>query len=581
MSKKLLICSILLAGTLSLHALEITRYVKPEATGDGMTPENPTGNLGAMLALSPQVDKLILNVSPGYYEINGLDSTSSTQFPNVVLDGSWESDNPNEKVNIICRGIRFQNCYIYNVSFSGSIEVDCGIVSKCEIEKQLAMVVKTGDVHLYSCKAKNFTAENTWHVSGRTILLSDCTAEDGAGYGLFAKDIARIKASDCKFINKGEGGVKIDNCLSAEFKDCEFSLNSGDGAMRLVCFDNSAVAEFHRCEFVGNEVTYNHQYNIYVNSNVTFSDCLFASNKEKDIDRKGFLHLTRPDFLIKNCTFVNNAGALELESYYPSKYQILNCAFWNNGPTVVHSDAGNNVPLLCCAMDHGTGIPELDAEKGILLLTKENKGFNFTGTTLEIEPTSILINQGYPRPLVETDFYGHPRTTFGSTDIGCVEFLSSPGIWEADSTVISTKAGDYRLCVAKIGDNRFHLLAPEAKAASGNLVFEYYDRDLLYLDKMPVKPRVHTLSNDIVLIERHLNRYLDTGLVASLCVLDTHPNSWREYKNFNYATPKERPTVKISGNDIEFVKPVPKTTTRKTSTSTRKSSTAKKATKRR
>lgn len=579
MIQKTLISAIMLIGALNLHAIEITRYVRPAATGDGTTPENPSGNLGSMLALSDKVDKLTLFVAPGFYSINLPDY--DLNFRNVELDGSWEAETSTEKVHIHHPGVGFHNSKLYNVSFSGGVQLNGGTMIDCEAEKQITMTVANGDVDLISCKAANFRAENWASAQGRKIFMFDCSTSGKGGTGFFAKSISRIKAIECKFNNCSQAGIDLDNCNSVEFSDCEFCFNSGDGAVRLISFDNSATALFSRCQFIANDVTNNRQYNVHVYSNVTFTDCLFAANREKDSARKGFIHLSRPDFLIRNCTFVDNFGALELESYYPDRYQIINCAFWNNGSTVVHSDAGTNIPLLCCAMDHGTGIPELDAEKGITMLTEANKGFRFNGATIDIEPGSVLINRGAYRPLDSHDLYRHPRNTFGATDIGCVEFISTPGFWKADTTTVATAEGNYRLFTSNVNDTPYYLLGPETAAASADIHFNEYDWDIIYLDKMPVAPKAHTLNNGTTIIERHLNVPGQTSMISNLAKRNSATRQWYTYGSYEYDTPKQRPTVKITPSGAEFVKPAT-TPARKTGTSTRKTTSTKRtATKRR
>lgn len=579
MLKKFLIFSIVLTGAMNLQALEITRYVKSGATGDGMTAETPSGDLGSMLALSAKVDRLSLMVAPGTYTINVRDTGSGVSYSNVELNGSWGAENTTtDKVRINYPGVGFQNSDLYNVSFSGSVQIDGGTLIECSADKQMGMAVGSGDVQLFSCKAQTFRAENWGHASGRSIFLFDCTSTKGGGYGLYAKDIDVIDAEKCKFSDNNEGGVNIENCKTVYFTDCEFCFNSGDGAVRLVCFDNSASSCFNRCEFIGNDVTNNNQHNIFIYSDVSFYDCLFAANREKGYDRKGFIHLVRPDFMVCNCTFVDNLGALELEGYYPAKYQIANCAFWNNGATVVHSTAGNDVPLLCCAMDHGTGIPELDAQKGIIMLTQANKGFRFNGANIDIEPNSVLINQGAERPIDDFDIHGHPRTVLGGTDIGCTEFLSTPGMWKADTTKICTPKGNYLLYSTKLNETNYYLLANDAITSSGEMHFHEYDWDIIYLDKMPVKPKTHTLDNGNVLFERHFENKNDNSFIANLVSKDANRGRWKSYTSSSYSTAKERPVVKIVDGKARFIKPTPKTTTRKTGTSTRKTTSTKRTT---
>lgn len=320
--------------------------------------------------------------------------------------------------------------------------------------------------------------------------------------------------------------------------------------MRFVDFDKSSKVLFDKCQFLFNEVTSNHAYNLYVYSGATFRDCLFVGNKEKDYDRHGIVHLVRPDFLFVNCTFIDNKGAIELENYYPSNTQIVNCAFWNNGSTNVYAGGSEEVPLLSCAMDHGTGVPELDAQKGIILLTDENKGFKFTGTDVELQPNSVLVNNGSARSLLDTDLYRHPRNAFGATDIGCVEFVSAPGLWQPDSISVSTNMWDYGLAKAIVGSDTYYCLFPERRVQDNDYGVESYFNDIIYLDKMPVKPK--TLS-DGMLIERHTD---DSGnFLVDVLKFDDSDLMWTPIAVERYTSEKDRPTVKVVDGEIKFVKP--------------------------
>lgn len=555
--KKLFCIAAFLISSLGMSALEITRYVSAIGTGDGMTAETPTSDLAGMLALGEKVDNLILYVSPGFYTIHSRDFSCH----NIMLDGSWKDEGTSDMVRINCPGISFTNSYLYKVSFSGNVGIDHGNLTRCDADGTISMSLNNGDCALRYCKAKGFGAHNWAHRSGSIVELSNCTTTGGNCYGFEAKNIGELYVYSTTFNSQKAGGVNIDGCKYAMFSKCEFSFNAGDGALRLIEFDNSGKVEFSNCEFLYNEVTHAHQHNVNIHSNASFYNCLFIGNTEKDYDSRGFINLARPDFLFRNCTFIDNHGAIELQSYYPSDYQIINCAFWNNGKNNVYAGGQEDVPLLNCAMDYGTGVPELDAQKGIILLTKENKGFNYTGSEIKIEPGSALINRGYPVSITVPDIYSHTSNAFGGTDIGCTEFISAPGLWQPDSLSVTTEYGDYTLCKAEFGGGSYYALLPDNKVSKGNLEISCYDTNFIYLDKMPVTPKVHNNK----FIEIHLNNVVKGGYTA--CIMNYYPQAgWRFDKTYDYATFKDRPIVKIDGDNIQFIKPQPKnagTTTRK------------------
>lgn len=568
MLKKVTLAATLLLTSLSLHALEITRYVSPSGTGDGMTEQTPTSDLGAMLALGAKVDAITLKVNPGFYSLGIRDTGEGVTYSNVKLDGTWNREKgSSEKVRINFPGVEFVNSSIDNVSFAGGVSISNGYLTNCEADKLMIIDLNNGNGMLKNCKAKGFQVTNWASRSNSLARLEMCSTTGGGGYGLQGKGIGTLLVSDCDFSNNKAGGVNIDGCTTAQFEKCTFSFNSGDGALRLVEFDKSGRAVFSKCDFICNEVTSNHAHNIYVYSNVTFDDCLFCHNTEKDYDRKGIVHLVRPDFQFNNCTFINNNGALELEQFYPSECQINSCAFWGNGSTNIYAGGREDVLLANCAMDHGTGVPELDAEKGILLLTEENKGFEFTGTNVELQPNSVLINQGRSRMPFERDQLNHPRNAFGGTDIGCTEFVSCPGLWQPDSLTINTAEGNYIMAKAHVGNNDYYCLFPEYKR--DELEIKSYITDIIYLDKLPVMPKTHM---DGALIERHIN-YND-GFIVDVLAFDNDKFLWVPVAAEAYVSAKERPTVKIIDGEIKFVKPQatqkPASTARKTGSNARK-----------
>lgn len=574
MLKKVTLAATLLLTSLSLHALEITRYVSPSGTGDGMTEQTPTSDLGAMLALGAKVDAITLKVNPGFYSLGIRDTGEGVTYSNVKLDGTWNREKgSSEKVRINFPGVEFVNSSIDNVSFAGGVSISNGYLTNCEADKLMTIDLNNGNAMLNNCEAKGFRITNWANRSNSLAKLNMCRTAGGGGYGLQGKGIGTLLVSNSDFSNNKAGGVNIDGCSNAQFEKCTFSFNSGDGALRLVEFDNSGRALFSKCEFIGNEVTSNHAHNIYVYSNVTFEDCLFCHNTEKDYDRKGIVHLVRPDFRFENCTFINNNGALELEQFYPSEYQIKNCAFWGNGRTNIYAGSREDVLLGNCAMDHGTGVPELDAQKGIILLTEDNKGFEFTGTDVELQPSSVLINNGTARLPFERDLLNHPRSVFGGTDIGCTEFVTYPGLWKPDSLTVSTTSGNYCLTKACVDDDIYYCLFPEYRKESGDFEIQSYFADVIYLDKMPVMPKTHL---DGELIERHTN--FNDGFMVDVLAFDNDKFFWVPVAAEVYASAKERPTVKIVDGEIKFVKPQaaqkPASTARKTGSNARKTGSA-------
>lgn len=561
MNRKIILTLWLCSVCTALNALEITRYVSIGGTGDGLTPENPTSNLDQMLSLSEKVDQLTLYVAPGFYSLNFVDNGEGVGFKNVVLDGTWKREDPKEKVRINYPGVGFTNSYIRNVSFSGAGSIDGGIMIDCEADKAIYAGFSSGNVELVNCETKTFGGAYYGYGSKVSLTMKNCTAK-GGGYGLETKNVAYVFGNNCKFNDQEEGGINIDNCLTCRFYDSEIGFCSGYGAVRVTAFDNNAAASFVRCSFIANKVTYNHSNNIYVYPNVTFADCLFADNTEKDIDNRGFIHLVKPDFLFINCSFINNKGGIEMEQYYPDKNQIINCLFWHNGKTVAYA-GGRDVPMLACAMDHGTGIPELDREKGLIILNEANKGFEYNGINVDLQPNSPLVNAGVPRSQQDWDIHRHPRNVFGTADIGCTEFISYPDLWETDPSqeIIELEDFQYQVCKVQIGERAYYSLNPTYSSNDGKFDMPSYFDDFLYLDTMPVKPKKHGDKY----IERHTQ---NTDGSYEVAVFERQLlGGFQAIAYDKYATADKRPQVKIKDGKVQFVKPVTKSvspTARKT-----------------
>ena len=557
--KNLIFGAVFLLACMSMSALEITRYVSPIGTGDGMTPENPTADLGAMLELGAKVDQLYLYVNPGFYHLDFNTDAGGVTFKNIIIDGSWGDGGPSDVVHIDYPAVTFVNSILYKVSFAGSGTIQGGQMLNCVAEKgQLRAILGNGSCLFQHCKCKGFVAEN-WNYGSNNDWLSiiECEAKDGE-YGLRGNHLNVLRVENSKFNCNSGGGVNIDGCKDAYFFDCTFNMNEGYGAVRLIEFDNAGTAMFARCEFEGNRVTYNQSYNINIHSNVSFYDCAFVNNYGKDMYSEGIVYLARPDFRFTNCTFIDNVGGgIRLESFYPSENQIVNCAFWNNNKRNIIYKGYADVPILNCAMDYCTGIPELDAQKGVITLTEANKGFSYNGLTVVIEPNSILINKGQPRSIADYDIQNHPRNALGGTDIGCAEFVSAPGLWQPDSLVLRIDDITYQLCKTTIDGIKYYVLLSELEAVTGAQI-EFLSGNFIYLDTMPVAPKVI----DGKYLERHLSDG-NGGYIGDILRRDNDKYEWYVYDRMKYSSAKDRPTVKIVNDEVKFVMP---TTTNKPAT---------------
>lgn len=551
MRLKFLIVIALLLASVQMRAIEIERWVSIGGTGDGTTPEAPTSDLGAVLDMSFKVDKLTVHVVPGFYTINVPRDGSEKVFPNVYLDGTWKQEGY-EKVRINS-WVAFTGSFVQNVSSAGNLTMRGGVLVDCESDKTISTIYNTDDVYMTDCRAKSFWAES-WTGSRPSLTMVRCHALDG-GYGLQAKGLDNVNCIKCEFSNQEEGGVNIDNCMFVTFRSCEFTDNKGDGAVRVTCFDRKAYTGFTECQFLDNKVTNNHSHNFLITTETRFFDCLFAGNTEKSYDHKGFVHLSRPDFQFINCTFIDNSGAIEAEAANTDDSAVINCAFWNSGSDMVSLPNGGAVNFGNNATNHGSGIPELDRENGIILLTESNKGFTYRrgalGAELELEPSSVLVNKGRNRGFNTTDIFSQARTVFGGTDIGCREMVWGEGLWTPTDQTLTVDNCEFVMCKATVGGTDYYALVSPSKIEDGR-VTEFGNLGSIfwiYLDTMPVAPKVHD--------GKYLERTVKTasGEYEIDVIGFNQVWYWIILDSTTYSSAKERPTVKITDSGIQFIKP--------------------------
>lgn len=202
--KKLALAISFMLTAMGLNAITVTRYVSPDGTGNGMTPETPTSDIAAMLAIGSKVDGLNLKVAPGVYSIKSTSSDWSS-IKNVVFDGTWNNEGTEDKVRISTKDISFANCNIKNVSFSGDLVLHGGNLIDCESDKIITIDINDADANIINCKAAGFRAE-AWSRKNSKLFLKDCKTTGNTGYGLWGKGLGRLIALGAisAIIKKGE-----------------------------------------------------------------------------------------------------------------------------------------------------------------------------------------------------------------------------------------------------------------------------------------------------------------------------------------------------------------------------------------
>lgn len=463
----------------TISAIEITRYVSATGTGDGLTPENPTSNLENVLQMGKKVDRVNVFVSPGIYDIVGI-GIEDEPYKNIQLFGVRDFNNlktPQDGMypTINCQHASFLNSIVGYVDFGGSLGFQNSKFYFITARKHIhAYVSDHENLQVVRVNCQGFIFEN--YNGQPNISLIQCKAKGGV-YGLHSKG-ANIKAYLCEFSDCEVGGAFVETG-TAFFKECDFINNQGNGGAVIRTFDKEPNS-FEGCYFEGNttdEKDRGAAVTILAPTAYLFN-CFFDENRGsgKMVDRMvSALRCSTGRFYIENCLFTNNAGAIMTDAYPTEErltdVQILNTAFSNNGEDII-SKNGFEVNRLNCATDHGSGIPELDREQGLIIANGTNPfGIYKDSETgcYKLAENSCLINAGRsgnsPR-----DYYGIQRSAMGGTDIGPFEYV---GELVPDYTLPSVKIGDviFRYVVSKYKDKEYCFLAqiPEGKTCISHL----------------------------------------------------------------------------------------------------------------
>lgn len=184
--------------------------------------------------------------------------------------------------------------------------------------------------------------------------------------------------------------------------------------------------------------------------------CLFNSNK------------------FVNCNITHNKGGVAFSKYFSNnsggevKPLLTNCLLWNNGEDFVNPFNCSYKLQTCAVQSGGSGIPELDAERGLIVLEADNVGTKPGGMYAALDsvsvplPNSCLINKGTPLDEIESfDFRGGFIGALGGTDIGACEYQGEYR-WVADAVKVKMFDCDYRLASTTYKGITYYSMIPVA-----------------------------------------------------------------------------------------------------------------------
>lgn len=469
-------------------ALNITRYVAPGATGDGLSPETPTGNLQSVLESSARVDALTIYASPGTYTLNiHGDPDHYPTYRNVTIFGGGRDKSTGELIPMIITGSmpNFENSALYNISFEKGLGLNnSNSLKNCSVDGNIGITTRNSDdyITMLDCWASSI---NIYGARGSVVQMELCTIMQSDNWGLNAKN-ATIYARKCYFNYHKLGGVVIDGGKNSQFDQCQFLGNSGDGALTVIVISDDITAKINNCVFARNSSTVkNRSSAITALSPIAVRNSVFRNNRsgfdgKVSDNHEAAVSVSSPRSFFEGCTFIGNNGVALRYNVYPGNAnpgypQLENCVFYDNG-TDIATPYGAEPTMIHCALEGGTGIPELDIQRGIIALNKSNAGLSEEGRI--ISPKSVLINAGEPYDALDAD--GNSRQLLGGTDLGAYEYS---GQWEVpDDGAQKIKCGDneYVETSCYFGGNEFKALMP-LSAVDDSSAYADINSEWLYL----------------------------------------------------------------------------------------------------
>lgn len=484
MKRILFLCLSLLALASGVRALEITRYVAPEGTGDGLTKENPTGDLKKVLDLSKDVDALTVYLEPGTYALPPLKNVNSRpQYRNVAIYGGGCAEVRDvENKSVITGDLFINGGAVLNVDFRGSVYEDkwspntihgtlhvigCNVfftrATALEAEAVPGQILYLIDTYSQSVSVTNFQSG-----PGKAdVAVWGCNFCDGDG-AVFSN--VRVTAVGSSFSNnKNSPGLTLNRCEGSALIDCKIMRNTGQGGVAITDLTDRIDVTFDRCVISGN-VTTDAYFCAAVTAHcpIMMKSCLIAGNRE-DVkgltyseNFRGAIMLDHNKSKFMNCTFYNNSAVFnysmeETDHRALEGAQIWNSVFLKNAKPY-WTKRGLKPEMSYCAADFGSDIPELDAERKMTRITAENAGMIVTANaSVHLEPGSPLINAGLPD--YNLDLNGNSHQLLGATDLGCAEFT---GEWEKTEPeiLLALDGGKYARMKTRYQGTDYYAYAP-------------------------------------------------------------------------------------------------------------------------
>lgn len=254
MRKVMRLLCLLIAMTsmsISAYAISIVRYVSIGADGDGLSAENPTSNLGAVLNLAPKVDELKIYITPGIYEVPHADFEGGYGFPNVVISGVNNFSDyalPSLCPTIETNYLNLNGATLVNIEIYGGLELrGSAYLSNVSVKGRVNHLIDGFAEYKYvDCEGILLSGGGTGAQANLTLV----TTKGSSQYGLKANDV-QIFAEGCRFMNNQRGGARIEGGKQSTFSNCLFEENEEEGACVIQEF-RDFFTTFINCEFISN-----------------------------------------------------------------------------------------------------------------------------------------------------------------------------------------------------------------------------------------------------------------------------------------------------------------------------------------
>lgn len=501
---------------ISVNAINITRYVAEGGMGDGLTKENPSGNLYAVLKLSTQVDGLTVYLAPGTYNLPKYDNANARRKYGCVSiygGGSTKAENLEQK-SVITGDLNLNGGFVINIDFKGSrvgnqtVGYLDGAISGCNVYYSNAslidMTLSDGTTYMLGVNAATAVFQKYGSAYQRpALVIKDCNFENGMGLAVSGLS---VKIEDCYFENNKSTALEINNCEGALVKHCTFKDNIVSGAVLVTDLTDDYAAIFDQCAFCKNATTKS-QYSsvLTTRSPVLMRNCLISKNysdvNDKNANRnhqhKGCIEVTRRQSTFLNCTFYNNANAVIYYNMEPADQarigmQFINSVFLGN-QSPFYSEKGNKPVMNYCAADFGSDIPELDAERNNIRIDANSAKMDVSGNDVFLQEGSRLINAG--KPMILNDQYRMNRYLLGGTDLGCAEYMGGKWKKTPDAAVMNIGSRKYVKCCVTYENKTYYGWALEKYIFEDGTISIF---GMLYTGDMLAPVKVLDAENAIV-----------------------------------------------------------------------------------